>query len=88
MRGVTAWKRSYGWSVVYIFKALGNSVWWSIGDCVGYILTKIVCGLYMVVYTYIQGRAVNNREAEHRGRHRKHPDGDAEISFRQNTQRK
>lgn len=67
--------RSY--TVVCIFKALGNSVWWSIGDCVGYIL-----------YTYIQGRAVNNREAEHRGRHRKHPDGAVGISFRQNTQRK
>lgn len=49
------------YTVVYIFKALGNPVWWSIGDCVGYILTEIVCGLsvYVVVYTYIQGRAVN-----------------------------
>lgn len=28
---------------------------------------------------------MNKRKAEHRGLHRKHPDGDVRISFRQNT---
>lgn len=66
MRGIAGWKRNYGrsYTVVYIFKALGNPVRWSIEDCVGYVLTEMGVVIYggICIYSELpceqaQGRA-------------------------------